>query len=118
MKKNEENEKHEKIKILNVKNEKWKKWKNDKQKMKKKKKWTKMMSNEKWRNWLHAQNPSTISIIYLFSECQQPVLGGYRFSGEKVAIFIGRETKTHILPTEINEKSLRSAPLTIIILLE
>ena len=41
------------------------------------------------------------------------------FLRRKVAIFIGRETKAHILPTKINEQfSLRSAPLTIIILLE
>ena len=37
----------------------------------------------------------------------------------KVTIFIGRETKTHILPTKINEThSPRSARPTIIILLE
>ena len=38
-------------------------------------------------------------------ENQQPVLGGNRFSEGKVTIFIGRETKTHILPTKINEKN-------------
>ena len=51
-------------------------------------------------------------------ENQQPVLGGHRFL-RKVGILIGRETKTHILPTKLNEKnSLRSAHLIIIILLE
>ena len=30
--------------------------------------------------------------------------GGNRFFQGKVTIFIGRETKTHILPTKINEK--------------
>ena len=42
-------------------------------------------------------------------ENQQPVLEGHRFFEGKVAIFIGRETKTHIFPIKINEKSLRSA---------
>ena len=35
----------------------------------------------------------------------------------KVSIFIGRETNTHILPTQLNEK-IREVSLTIIILLE
>ena len=37
-------------------------------------------------------------------ENQQPVLGGHRFFRRKVTIFIGRETKTHISPTKINEQ--------------
>ena len=50
---------------------------------------------------------------------QKPVLESHRFFRRKVTIFIGSETKTHILPTKINEtNSLRSAHLTIIILLE
>ena len=35
-----------------------------------------------------------------------------------MTIFIGRETKPTFLPTKINEKSVRSAPLTIMIHLE
>ena len=39
---------------------------------------------------------------------------GSPFFTRKVTIFIGRETKTHIVPTKMNEKnSLRSADLTI-----
>ena len=38
-------------------------------------------------------------------ENQQPVLGGKLFFQRKVAISIGRETKTHILQTKINEKN-------------
>ena len=41
-----------------------------------------------------------------------------RFFRRKVAIFIGRETKTHIFRRKSTKKSLRSAHLTIIILLE
>ena len=42
------------------------------------------------------------------------------FTRRKVTMFIGRETKTRILPTKVNEKKkpLRSGHLTIIILLE
>ena len=47
-----------------------------------------------------------VSELCLFpEENQQPVLGGNRFSLRKVTIFIGRETKTHILPTKINERN-------------
>ena len=60
-----------------------------------------------------------VSELCLFpEENHQPVLRGYHgFFQGKVSIFIGRETKTRILQTKINEKSsLRSADLTIIIL--
>ena len=57
--------------------------------------------------------------VFLSRRNRQPVLGGNRFFRRKVTIFIGRETKPHILPTKINEnKSLRSALLSIIILFE
>ena len=55
-------------------------------------------------------------------ENQQPVLRGHRFCFQrrKVTIFIGRETKTHTLPTKINENKIREGQsyLSIIILLE
>ena len=59
----------------------------------------------------HAKS-STISMILfrnvsLFpEENQQPVLGGNRFFQRKGTIFIGRETKPHILPTKMNEKKI------------
>ena len=43
-------------------------------------------------------------------ENQQPVLGGNRFFRRKVANFIGRETKTHILPTKMNENIANVSP--------
>ena len=99
----------------------------------------KKKKNEK--NWIHTQNPRrfpgfTVVVVTFFvkilddfhdfvSECvcfqrkiNNPFIG-VTFFRRKVTIFIGRETKTHILPTKINEKkSLRSAYLTIIFLLE
>ena len=47
-----------------------------------------------------------------------PFWGLSPFFQRKVTLFIGRETKTHILHSKINEKSLWSAPPTIIVLLE
>ena len=44
-------------------------------------------------------------------ENQQPVLGGHRFFRRKVTMFIGRETKTHILPTKIDEKNRQGQPI-------
>ena len=51
-------------------------------------------------------------------ENQQLFLGSHRFS--EVTFFIGRETKTHILPAknQRTKKSLTSASLATIILLE
>ena len=69
----------------------------------------------------------TRKILYDFhdfvSECvsgkSTTRFGRSAFFRRKVTIFIGRETTTHILLTKINEKnSPRSAPLTIIFLLE
>ena len=100
--------------------------------MKKMLKNEKMKKNDEKRKkneeiWIHTQNPrrfpgftvvvvtSFVKIIEYFhdfvSEClfpeenQQPVLWGSAFFRRKVAIFIGRETKTHIKPTKINEKN-------------
>ena len=104
------------------------------EKMKKKtKKCGKMMRKErKWKNWIRTQNPRrfpgfTVVVVTFFvkiiddfhnfvSECvsfprkiNNP-FWEWSFFQRKVAIFIGRETKTHILPTKMNEqKSLRSA---------
>ena len=39
-------------------------------------------------------------------ENQQLILGGHRFP-KKVTIFIGRETKTHILQTKNQRKQIR-----------
>ena len=45
--------------------------------------------------------------------------GGSAFFRRKVTIFIGRETKTHILPTKINEKKIaKVSPSNIFILLQ
>ena len=123
---------------------KWKirkNWKNEKNEKIRKRKMTK--NDEQWKHeeiWLHTQNlrrftgftvvvvifssnSSTISMLFV-SECvsfmQNSItnFGVSQFFRRKVAIFIGRETKTHILQTKINEKMLRSAPLTLIILLD
>ena len=46
------------------------------------------------------------------------LFAGWTFFQRKVTIFIGRETKTHIFQTKINEtNSQRSALLSIILLL-
>ena len=107
---------------------------------------TKMEKNdEKKKNeeiWIHAQNPRrfpefTVVVVTFFvtilddfhdffSECASLSRGksttrfaGSAFFKRKVTIFIGRETKTHILPTKSNEQnSVMSALLSIIILLE
>ena len=56
----------------------------------------------------------------LFSECvfpeenQQPILGGHCFPMKSGNM----KQQIHILQTKTNEKLLRSAPLTIIILVE
>ena len=120
---------HEKMKKM----KKWKKRKNVEKWCKKKEKWNKMDSDAK---------SSTISKVYrcccnffrqnpwrfpwfCFWMCLVPEdksttrFGWSAFFRRQVTIFIGRETKTHILPTKINEKkSLRSVDLTIIILVE
>ena len=122
--------KKEKMKKKMKKREKIKKWKNEK-------KWKK-----KWKKWIHTQNPRrfpgfTVVVVTFFVkilddfhdfvlECvsfprkiNNPFWEGNRFFRSKVTIFIGRETKTHILQTKMNgKKSLRWAHLTIIILLE
>ena len=64
--------------------------------------------------------------MILFSECFSPkkIYNQFwcqpTFFRRKVTYFIGRENKTHILPTKIDEKQIshRSASLTIIILVE
>ena len=92
--------------------------------------------------WFHTQNPRrfpgfTVVVVTFFvkilddfhdfvSECvsfsrkiNNPFWGVIVFPKKSDIFFIGRETKTHILPTKINEKnSLRSVPPTIIFLLE
>ena len=127
MKKMNNNEKNEK-KEKNEKNEKMKKRKNEK-----------MKKNDEI--WIHTQNPRrfpgfTVVVETFFfkilddfhdfvSDCvsfprkiNNPFCGVSVFP-KKVTSFIGRETKTHILPTKINnKKSIRSALLSIIILLE
>ena len=85
------------------------------------------MNNEKNEEiWIHTQNPRrfpgfTVVVVTLFfeilddfhdfvSECvslprkiNNPCFCVSPFFRRKVAIFIRRETKTHILPTKINE---------------
>ena len=91
----------------------------------------KEMKNEKHERireiWIHTQNPrrfpgftvvvvffssksSTISMILFRNVSLSLGKSTTRFAGSaffrrKVTIFIGRETKTHILPTKINEKN-------------
>ena len=80
--------------------------------------------------WLHAQNPRrfpgfTVVVVTFFveilddfhgfvSECvsfsrreSTTDFGVSPFFQRKVAPFIGRETKTHMLPTQIPEKQIR-----------
>ena len=87
--------------------------------------------NEKKR--IHTQNPrrfpgfTVVVVTFLVkilddfhdfvSECvsfprkiNNPFWGGNRFFRRKVTIFIGHETKTHILPTKINEKIAKVSP--------
>ena len=99
-----------------------------------KKKKEKMEKNDEKRKknekkWIHTRNPQrfpgfTVVVVIFFvkilddfhdvaSECvffqrkiNNPFLGGNHFSEEKVTIFIGRETKTYILPKKINEKKI------------
>ena len=96
---------------------------------------------KKMKKWIQTQNPLlfprfTVVVVTFFneilddfhdfvSECvtfQMKINNPFwvsAFFRRKVTIFIGRETKTHILQTKINEKkSPRSADLTIIVLLE
>ena len=111
--------------------------KKEKEKMKKKKpKWRKILkygeiSEDFSCFWLHTQNPQrfpgfTDVVVTFFEflddlhdcfgkclfpdENQQPILGLAVFQG-KAIIFIGRETRTHILPTKLNDFLIRSAPL-------
>ena len=73
---------------------------------------------------LFSSKSSTISMILfrnvsLFpEENQQPVLGGHRFSKEKCQFSLDLKQKTHFSHKKTDEKSLRSAPLSIIIHLE
>ena len=62
----------------------------------------------------HAKS-STISMILfrnvsLSRKKSTTRFGSNRFSEEKVTIFIGRETKTHILPKKKNEKIAKVIP--------
>ena len=105
------------------------------------KKWRKMMKTERNEKMDSDAKSSTISKVYRcccnFSSKSSTIsmilfrnvslsrgksttrFAGSAFFRRKVTIFIGRETKTHILQTKINgKKTLRSADLTIIILLE
>ena len=82
----------------------------------------KRKKNEK--KWVHTQNPRrfpgfTVVVVTFFvkildgfhdfvSECVSfPRKINNPFFRRKVTIFIGRETKTHILPTKMNEKQNR-----------
>ena len=68
---------------------------------------------------LTKSSTNSISECVFFQQKINNLFGRSPFFRRKVAIFIGRETKTHILLTNINDFfSLMSAPLTIIILLE
>ena len=120
------------------KNEKkWNKWKM--KKWKKGEKWWK--KKEKWKNGFTRKNPRrfpgfTVVVVTFFvkilddvhdlvSECvsfprkiNNPFCGVIVFFRRKVSIFIGRETKIHFSDENRRKKSLRSAHLTIIILLE
>ena len=141
--KNRKNEKNKKIKKWKKwkKNKKWKKWK----KLKKWKKWKneknkKMKKIEKmkkkkttknvekcWknkRNWIHTQNPRRFP-WFCFGMClcpeenQKPVLGSYRFYEEKWQCSLDVKQKhTFYLRKSTKKKSLRSAHLTTIILLQ
>ena len=118
-----------------MKNEKKsKKWKNGRTEKSEKMK--------KWKNWIQTQNPLrfprfTVVVVTFFRQKSKTIsmilfrnvslsrgksttrFGVSPFFRRKVTIFIGRETKIHILPTKIDEKkSIRSAHLTIIFLLE
>ena len=112
---------------------KWKKWKKQKkeEKMKKinKKEENDEKKKEKWKKLDSHPKSSTISRVYscccnffrqnhrrfpwlcfgmcLFPEENQTTRFGWcSFFRGKVTIFIGRETKTHILPKKINEKKI------------
>ena len=80
--------------------------KNEKMKKKTGKK-RKMMKKERKMKKLDSHAKILDDFHDFVSECvnQQPVLGGNRFFRRKVTIFIGRETKTHILQAKINEKN-------------
>ena len=114
MKESEEKWKNEKMK-------KKEKWKNEK-KGKNVEKWWK--KKEKWKKWIHTQNPRRFP-WFCFGMClfpkenQQPVLGGNRFSEEKWQFSLDMKQKyTFYRRKSTKKKSLRSAHLTIIILLE
>ena len=98
-----------------------KKRKNEKNEKNGEKWWKK---KEKWKNWIHTQNPRRFPWFFfgmrLFpEENQQPVLGCNRFSEEKCQFsLIVKQEHTFYRRKWTKKKSLRSAHLTIIILLE
>ena len=80
-----------------------------------------MKKERKMKKWIHTQNPRrfrgfTVVVVTFFVILFRNVslsrgksttrFGVSPFFRRKVAIFIGRETKTHISPTEINEKKI------------
>ena len=141
--KNLKNGKNEKMKKM----KKWKKKKKTEKMKKKLKKWKyqneKILKNEKMKKWSNLAShaiSSTMSRVYrcccnffrqnprrfpwfCFGMClfreenQQPVLGGHRFSEEKWQFALDVKQK-YTFHTKMDEKLLRSVPLTIIILLE
>ena len=113
-----------------MKNEKMRRMKNVKKKKREKKKRKNDEKSEKNEEiWIHTQNPRrfpefTVVVTFFVkilddfndfvSECvsfprkiNNPFCGVTVFH-KKVTIFLGRETKTHILPTKINEKNRSS----------